>query len=273
MIFLIPPSEGKTPALNGRPLNLKNLPFPELSSKRNEAIDALVALTTVTPEIASQALGLGPSQQDLLKMNKGIRSSPCAPAVEIYSGVLFDHFDYKSLSPRGKKIANDSILIASALFGFVYPNSLIPSYRFSGSTVLPGIGPLSNFWKPELPALLSNLAHELALAHELVVDMRSGSYTKLAPLPHQKNTTENAMENTIENTIELRVMTLIKGVRKSVTHFNKATKGDVIRASMSSTKKFPSRISDVGNYFRSLGFDAELEENHVGRTELIILTA
>lgn len=254
MHFLIPPSEGKTAATKGAPLDLQKLPFAELNPKRIELIDALIALATKKPAVAAKALGLGPTQSELLELDRIIRTAHCAPAIEIYSGVLFDHLDYGSLTPRGKKIANESILIASALFGFVYPGTLIPAYRLSGSTVLPGIGALGSFWKPELSHVVDSLSPEL------VVDMRSGTYTKLAPLPPH------------ENAIEVKVMTLVKGERKSVTHFNKATKGDLLRASVNSTKNMPRKIDDLDKYFRNLGFKAELEENRMGRPELIILT-
>jgi cytoplasmic iron level regulating protein YaaA (DUF328/UPF0246 family) len=252
--FLIPPSEGKTPATTGGALNLKKLPFAELNAKRNEMIDALVALATHEPAIASKALGLGPTQGDQLDLDRSIRTAHCAAASEIYTGVLFDHLGYHSLTARAKEIAQQSILISSALFGFVFPQSPIPAYRLSGSTVLPGIGPLGGFWKPELAQVVDTLAKEL------IVDMRSGTYSKLAPLPHR------------EDTIEVKVMTLVKGIRKSVTHFNKATKGDLLRASVSSTRKFPQHIGGLDSYFRQLGFTAEIEVTQAGRPELIILT-
>ncbi len=254
MYFLIPPSEGKTPAAAGGRLDLKNLPFAELNPQRDEIIDALVGLATNKPAVASKVLGLGPTQLDLLELDRSIRTAHCAPAIDIYSGVLFDHLGYRSLTARGRKIANQSILISSALFGFVFPQTLIPAYRLSGSTVLPGIGPLGGFWKPELAQVVDTLAREL------VVDMRSGTYSKLAPLPH------------LANTIEVKVMTLVKGIRKSVTHFNKATKGDLLRASVSSTKKIPQKVEELDGYFRQLGFTAEIEVTRAGRPELIILT-
>lgn len=254
MHFVIPPSEGKTPAIKGPVLNLKKLPFAELNPKRNELIDSLIALTTSKPTVASKALGLGPTQSDLLNLNKAIRTAHCAPAIEIYTGVLFDHLEYDTLSAKGKKVMNESVVIASALFGFVLPESPIPAYRLSGSTALPDIGTLINFWKPDLSHVLDKLTDEL------LVDMRSGTYTKLAPLPQGKNT------------IEVKVMTVVNGVRKSVTHFNKATKGDLLRASFSSNKKLPARVEDLDGYFRGLGFTAEIEENRLGRPELIVIT-
>jgi hypothetical protein len=67
-------------------------------------------------------------------------------------------------------------------------------------------------------------------------------------------------------------MTLVNGVRKSVTHFNKATKGDIARTAFTSSTKMPTSIDQLEKYFRSLGFDASLESNKRGVAELIVLT-
>ena len=254
MLFLLPPSEGKTPATTGAALNLKKLPFPELTPIRQQVIDALVTLSTQHPKKAAEVLELGPTQQALLEINQGITTAHSAPAMHIYTGVLFDHFDFASLTTKAQERANQSTLIASALFGFIYPNSPIPAYRLSGSTVIPRLGPLPAVWKPALTQVFDSFSNEL------IVDMRSGTYTKLAPLPRT------------ENCIELKVMTMVKGVRKSVTHFNKATKGDIARAAFASAVKMPSSVNQLEKYMRTLGFDASLEVNKRGSAELIVLT-
>ena len=254
MYFLIPPSEGKTDATKGSSLNLKKLPFQELNVKREHLLNSLIQVCAKNPTQAAKLLDLGPTQHEMLETNKHLRSAHCAPAIEIYSGVLFDHFDYGHLNARGKKAAEGSVLIASALFGFVSPSSPIPAYRLSGSAVLPEIGSLSGYWKPELNETLESLSDEL------IIDMRSGTYSKLAPLPRDSHG------------IEVKVMTEIKGVRKSVTHFNKATKGDLLHACFSSSKKLPKKIAELESYFTSLGFDAALEESKSGKPELIVLT-
>lgn len=255
MLFLIPPSEGKTAATKGPKLNLKKLPFPNLTGQRETLIDALSQLCVNQPKKATEILELGPTQLDLLDLNSTLKTSRCAPAIDIYTGVLFDHFGYSTLNARGKQRANDSILIASALFGFVRPDSLIPAYRLSGSTVLPSIGPLSKFWKPELGEVLEECGSEL------VIDMRSGTYAKLTPIPHR------------DSYIELKVMTRVKGVLKSVTHFNKATKGDILRASFQTSTKVPNSIGGVEKFFQGLGFDATLAQTGSKHPELIVVTA
>lgn len=255
MLFLIPPSEGKTAAAKGSKLNLKKLPFPTLSDKREQLIDALEHLSRNQPKKAAEILELGPTQLDLLTLNSTLRTQASAPAIDIYTGVLFDHFGYSTLTAPNKERAHNCILIASALFGFVRPDSPIPAYRLSGSTVLPSIGPLSKFWKPELSATIEGLGSEL------VIDMRSGTYSKLAPISKG------------DSVIDLKVMTRVNGVLKSVTHFNKATKGDILRASLQSSLKVPTSAQAAEKYFCRLGFDATLTQTKSAQYELIVVTA
>ena len=254
MLFLIPPSEGKTSPPFGPFLDLEQLAFPELNVGRTKLINALSTICMKSPKKAAELLGIGPTQFDLVKFNAHLKTAPCGPAIDVYSGVLYDHLGYSTLSAAAKKRAQTSVLISSALFGFVELQNPIPAYRLSGSTVLPKVGPLSPFWRPKLTSIFD------AYEGELILDMRSGSYEKLAPVSHRVNA------------VEVKVMTMVKGIRKSVTHFNKATKGDLVRASLSSSRKFPHDAHGLETYFRALGFNAALEESPKGARSLIILT-
>ena len=93
-----------------------------------------------------------------------------------------------------------------------------------------------------------------------MVDLRSGTYAKLAP---------NLKSDSI---LELKVMTRVNGVLKSVTHFNKATKGDILRASLKSSAKAPQSAPEAESYFRKLGFDSQLTQTKSGQFELIVVT-
>ncbi|MEZ7964350.1 MAG: peroxide stress protein YaaA [Candidatus Nanopelagicales bacterium] len=255
MIFLLPPSEGKTPPSKGPRFASAKLVFPELSEKRLGLMKALENFCTIQPELAAKALDLGPKQSNLLAINAELMKAHCAPAIKIYTGVLYDHLGYGTLTAPAQARADSSILISSALFGFVTPADPIPAYRLSGGSVIPAIGSLAVFWKT---ALLASLAQN---KHELILDLRSGSYEKLSPV-----------KNMDQPIVSVKVLTRVNGVLKPVTHFNKATKGDLVRAACLFSGNFPTTIGRLGDFFTKLGFTADLDTLTPGIPTLQIVT-
>lgn len=253
-MFLLPPSEGKTEPSSGPRLSLSTLPFPTLTPTRKTILRELIDLSKKNPEQAAKVLDLGPTQTELLRLNSRLRSAASAPAIEVYSGVLFDHIDYPSLNESARARFNEHVLISSALFGFLTPQAPIPAYRLSGNSVIPSVGSLTSLWKKPLRAFLDSLPVNL------IVDLRSGSYAKLAPLPADNRN------------VTIKVMTLVNGVRKSVTHFNKATKGDLVRLACTDTTPWPQSIEDLAPYFRALGYHADLHVRKNNHHEIEILT-
>jgi cytoplasmic iron level regulating protein YaaA (DUF328/UPF0246 family) len=255
VIFLLPPSEGKTPPSKGPRFASAKLVFPELSEKRLGLMKALENFCTIQPELAAKALDLGPKQSNLLAINAELMKAHCAPAIKIYTGVLYDHLGYGTLTAPAQARADSSILISSALFGFVTPADPIPAYRLSGGSVIPAIGSLAVFWKT---ALLASLAQN---KHELILDLRSGSYEKLSPV-----------KNMDQPIVSVKVLTRVNGVLKPVTHFNKATKGDLVRAACLFSGNFPTTIGRLGDFFTKLGFTADLDTLTPGIPTLQIVT-
>ena len=255
MIFLLPPSEGKTPPSKGPRFASAKLVFPELSEKRLGLMKALENFCTIQPELAAKALDLGPKQNNLLAINAELMKAHCAPAIKIYTGVLYDHLGYGTLTAPAQARADSIILISSSLFGFVTPADPIPAYRLSGGSVIPAIGSLAVFWKT---ALLASLAQN---KHELILDLRSGSYEKLSPV-----------KNMDQPIVSVKVLTRVNGVLKPVTHFNKATKGDLVRAACLFSGKFPTTLNQLGDFFIKLGFTADLDTLTPGIPTLQIVT-
>ncbi len=148
VLILLPPSEGKSAPLSGPPVDLAALSFSELTKTRRQVLAALIKVSRADPKEASAVLGLGPTQSGELMANRGLRRHPCAPAISVYSGVLFEALDYATMSARRRRRLREHVAISSALWGLVRPDDLIPAYRLSGGVTLPGIGPLTTAWKP-----------------------------------------------------------------------------------------------------------------------------
>lgn len=244
MLMLLPPSEGKAVPSRRKPLDLDALSFPELASTRTEMLDALTTLCSADPARAGDVLGLGPSQADEVERNAALRQAPAAPAREIYTGVLYNALSLTTLSPSARARAQRWIVIISGLWGAVRPSDRTPAYRLSGSVSLPGVGSLASAWREPLGGVLP-----AAAGRGLIVDLRSGTYESF-----WRPDAELAAR-----TAKVRVLHERDGRRTVVSHHNKATKGQLVRALLHSddTPRRPSALADA---VLNLGWKAELSE-------------
>ena len=250
MLILLPPSEGKSVPHSGPPLDLDGLPFPELRRTRRTLVTALTTLCRTDPAAAASALGLGPRQADEVTRDARLRRAPCAAAIEVYSGVVFDSLGYATMSRRQQHRADDRVVIASALWGLVRPTAMIPAYRLSGGTTLPGLGTMRRVWHDPLGTALSKL-------EGLVLDLRSGAYCALAPMPRH------------ESWVSVRVFHEHAGRRTIVSHHNKATKGLIARAALTSARE-PTGLAGLQSALTSWGYRVERERDASATLDVIV---
>lgn len=257
MLILLPPSEGKSAPTRGKPLDLAQLSFPTLTETRSQVLKHLVELCQGDPQQAAEVLGLGPKQAELVERNADLLTAPTARADTVYTGVLYDALDVATLSAAGKRRATTRVAIASALFGLLSPADRIPAYRLSGDAVLPGLGGLAAQWRPVLGDAVAE-----RLGDGLLVDLRSGMYANLwRPAPADA-----------EQVAGVRVLHEHNGQRKVVSHFNKATKGRIVRALMESgaAPRTPAALADV---LRDLGWHVEQGKVGAKGTELDVVVS
>ena len=246
MLVLLPPSETKHPGGDGGPLDLAALSAPELTPVRTELVETLVKLADDLPA-ARTALGLSPKQDDEIERNAALWTSPTLPALQRYTGVLYDALSVATLTRSQRSRAEQRLAVGSALFGLVRGTDRIPTYRLSAGSALPGLPTLRSLWKPALSAVLSGI-------DDLVVDLRSGSYAALAPVP---------------GAVTLQVLSeRPDGSRAVVSHFNKAHKGRVARLLASSTGD-PTDVVGLRRLLRRAGLHVE----HDGGTSLTLVVA
>ncbi|TPV53047.1 peroxide stress protein YaaA [Pseudarthrobacter phenanthrenivorans] len=239
MLILLPPSEGKTPAVRGSGVDWPSLSFPQLNPCRAKVLEALG--TVSAHEDALALLGVGASLKDDVERNTRLHAEPAAPAHQIYSGVLYDALGYRTLTPAQRRKADASVLVVSALWGAIRFGDSVPAYRLSMGTALPDVGRLASFWKPHLSNALA-----VAASGELLVDCRSSTYAAAwAPPPAR--------------TVTVNVFTEVAGVRKVVSHFAKHTRGELARHLLARRGKTPATPSDLLQAAREK-WDAELVE-------------
>jgi cytoplasmic iron level regulating protein YaaA (DUF328/UPF0246 family) len=244
VLVLLPPSETKAPGGDGAPLDLAALTAPELTGVRTEVADALVKLAGDVPA-SRAALGLSAKQDAEITRNAELWTSPSRPALERYTGVLYDALDVRSMTRGQRSRAAGRLAVGSALFGLVRGGDPIPAYRLSAGSALPGLPTLRALWKPALSPVLAAL-------DELVVDLRSGSYAALAPVP---------------GAVTLEVLSeRPDGSRSVVSHFNKAHKGRVARL-LALTTAEPGDVVRLRGLLRRAGLHVE----HRGGTALTLV--
>jgi uncharacterized protein len=244
VLLLLPPSETKAPGGDGAPLDLAVLTAPELTGVRAEIAESLVKLAGDVPA-ARTALGLSPKQDAEIARNAELWTSPTRPAVERYTGVLYDALAVRAMTRAQRSRAGRRLAVGSALFGLVRAEDPIPAYRLSAGSALPGLPTLRAMWKPALSPVL-------AAVDELVVDLRSGSYAALAPVP---------------GAVTLEVLSeRPDGSRSVVSHFNKAHKGRVARLLALSTAE-PTDVVRLRSLLRRAGLHVE----HDGGTALSLV--
>lgn len=240
--ILLPPSETKTPGGDGPPLDLTALGHPRLTPVRRRLLTALTRLARDLPA-SRAALGLSHRQDDQIAQNARLRRSPTMPAIDRYTGVLYDALAVPTLTPSARRRASETLVLCSALFGALRPDDPIPAYRLSGGNTLPGIGPLTHAWRPILPSEVAG--------DGLTLDLRSGAYRALAPLP---------------SAVTVHV---VNADGRVISHDNKAAKGRLVRALLT-PRHTPRTLDDVAAAATAAGLTGH--RPHGDDRRLILIT-
>ena len=246
MLIVLPPSEGKAVGSRGAPLDLDALSFPELHGLRCKVIDALVD-ASARPD-ALEVLGAPKGAADRVAANVDLWAAPTLRAADLYTGVLYDALDLRTLDAAAKRRAGRRLVVVSALFGALRPGDRVPSYRLSMAVDLPGIGPLAQAWREPLGTVLP-----AAAGRGVVVDLRSSTYVA-AWKP------AGALA---ERTVAVHVVRDGPGGRTAVSHMAKHTRGLVARQLLASGAD-PRRPEELAEELGA-AFSVSLDEPRPGR--------
>ncbi|GAA1540906.1 peroxide stress protein YaaA [Actinomadura kijaniata] len=238
--ILLPPSEKKSVAQDGPPLDPAALSFPELRPTRERMMDALGKASRRGD--APEVLGLPAGQAaEALARNRALREAPALPAAELYTGVLYDNL---AIGELDLERAAGQIVIFSGLWGALRLTDRIPPYRLAMGVTLPGQGRVSAVWRPALKEALR--------PDGLVVDMRSGPYMAAWKAPRPAVAVRVFRERILDGAPQ----------RTVVSHMAKATRGrvahDLIKAGAS-----PETPEELLKAVTDLGYAAELDGAHL----------
>tara|TARA_B100000700_G_C15013133_1_gene841986 strand:- start:272 stop:961 length:690 start_codon:yes stop_codon:yes gene_type:complete len=197
MKILIPPSEGKSEKNNIFTL------FSETKSLYLSNIKQILnLLSSVKKNELLKIYGTSIEKSETLHQeNLEILNKECSYAIDRYTGVVYNNFDFASLSQSSKKFANEKILITSGFLGLVKPYDPIPNYKLKMNVLK-----LTSFWNPIFTRDLKD--------ENFILD--------LLPNVHRK-----AYDS--ENSIEVDFKFIKNNKSISAGHNGKAIKGKFIR--------------------------------------------
>lgn len=208
MKILLPPSETKHEGGDGSPLDLDSLVLPSLNERRSAVLEALIDLAA-DEEAARRVLKLSERQRGDIAHNRALRSSPTMPAIDRYTGVLFDALDARSLSAASRRWLGEHVWIHSAPLGPVGALDALPTYRLAAGTSLPGLPALRRHWAEATSAAIAEADPSF------VLDLRSEAYVALGPVP---------------GSVASAYVRVVAAHGRALNHFNKKSKGLLVRA-------------------------------------------
>ena len=157
-LILLPPSEGKALGGTGDPWRPGAMAI-DLDDRRRAVIAALATAMRGSEAERAKLLGVsGRTVADASAADRTVTRSPTLPAIERYTGVLYDALDMASLTRAQRTRLASSVVIVSGLWGAVMPRDPVPAYRLKMSATLPELGKLSSWWREPLTAALVDLS-------------------------------------------------------------------------------------------------------------------
>lgn len=208
-LILIPPSEGKAPGGDGRAWAPGAMADPVLDGARRTVLRAATSAGAVA------------------------RRAPTRPAMERYTGVLYQELAWATLPAVARRRGDDQVRIVSGLWGLVAPADPIPAYRLKMSARLDGLGRLSGWWRPRLLPVLAART-EGAVVWDLL------------PQEH-----EAAMDWPSCRPARRVTVRFVDDRDRTVSHWNKLLKGSLVRWLLTAR---PAGPEDLAGFDHPLGY-------------------
>ena len=260
-ILLLPPSEGKQPGGTGPRWQAGMISFPVLDPHRVIIESALIVAMGRHEPDRSKLLGVkGKALAAATTANLDIHHSATMPAIDRYTGVLYDALDVGSLSTRDRKRLSKQVLIFSGLWGVVRPDDPIPDYKLKmGASLIP-VGKLSSHWRDPLTHAIARVANG-AVVWDLLPNEHDAAWSPPLPGPGPD------APHSILTVKFLDEQKRAKGAPRTFTavnHWNKLLKGALVRHVLATGANEPDAL---GQFTHPEGYvyDGSLTTTHKGR--------
>jgi cytoplasmic iron level regulating protein YaaA (DUF328/UPF0246 family) len=162
-LILLPPSEGKAAGGDGAPWAPGSMAI-DLDAGRERVLRALATAMRRSDAERGRLLGVkGEALAAATAANRDVREAPTMPAIERYTGVLYDAIDPRSLSATHRRRLDASVVIVSGLWGLVTPRDPIPDHKLKMGARLGRLGKLSAWWRADLSGRLAEASSGRAI--------------------------------------------------------------------------------------------------------------
>lgn len=156
-LLLLPPSEGKAAGGTGAPWKPGTMVAPELDERRAKAMVALSRAMKGSGVARGKLLGVkGVALDAATEANREVATAATLPAIDRYTGVLYDALSYRSRSAAIRQRIDAQVRIFSGLWGVVAPSDPIPDYKLKMGASIGRLGKLSTWWRPAVTAALAD---------------------------------------------------------------------------------------------------------------------
>lgn len=213
-VILIPPSEGKAAGGDGTPWRPGSM-VVDLDAERARVLTALGA--------AGRTIG----------------RSPTTPAIERYTGVLYNELAYGTLAARDRGRIDRQVITFSGLWGLVAPRDPIPYYKLKMAASAGKLGKLATWWRPYIGATLDPIVERRTVWDLLPQEHR-------AAWPHSDAPARRVRAVFLNEERSGRTARFT-----TVSHWNKLLKGSLVRyivAHQATTLDALARFCHPGGY-------------------------
>jgi uncharacterized protein len=173
VLVLLPPSEAKATGGDGPPVGRRPvLSTPELAAPRAALLAAVRrAYRADRPALATGLRLPTSATAAALAATTAAGSAPTLAALDRYTGVVYQALDVGGLAASARRRAEETVVVASGLWGVVRGGDQVPDYRVPASGTVPGHGGVTAHWRRPLAAAMPGLVGD-----QPVLDLRSTDY-------------------------------------------------------------------------------------------------
>lgn len=226
-LILLPPSEGKADGGDGPRWSLGSMTI-DLDRQRMAVLRALKHAMAADEASRKKILGVtGTALARATEVNRTAAVAPTMPAIDRYTGVLYDTLDHVSLATAERRRLQASVVIFSGLWGVVTPTDQIPDYKLKMGASLAPMGKLSTWWRDALTERLVALADRRAVWNLLPHEHAAA----WAPPPELEQWTVRFLDRRADGSLA------------AVSHDNKSLKGALVRHLIAAPDTSPADLA------------------------------